>query len=260
MSDELIPHVPVMALIAQYEMLKDRTINIFDNIDSLQKDLHTFIDDNYAVNHHLRSVGKDAQLREIRRAFWKYTAQKLQLYNLMSEKKKKEFDKQLYSEDLPEFNKENVFNTFTNLIDNVKSLIDDTILEVFNFLRPHSSEYKTNTEYAIGKRVIMNCMISCSKYNGKWSNPSLEYRHDQQLRCLDNAFSLMDGHGPSTYPGDSISVLRQAIKNRVINCETQYFKYKWYMKGSLHIEFKRMDLVAKMNAIGGKGLLNKEAA
>jgi hypothetical protein len=178
----------------------------------------------------------------------------------MSEKKKNDLDKQLESETVPDYTRENVLSTFKTLTENVKSLMDDTIFEAFNVLRPPNSEYKTNTEYAVGKRAILNWMISTFKWRGKLENPSLNYQREQWLRSLDNAFSLMDGCGPIKAPGDSVTILKEAIKNRNTCCETKYFKYKWYLKGSLHIEFKRMDLVAKMNAIGGKGLLNKKAA
>lgn len=256
---DLIKYVPIDTLLAKYDELKTKVNDIFDSIKYLENEIDIVLGNTYyVVDTHLLLAGREPQIKRLTQNFWKYTFNKLQLYNLMSEKKKSELDKQFENNEFPEYTRENVLSTFKTLTDNVKSLMDDTILEAFEILRPHNDHYKTNTQYEVGKRAILDWMISSWKWHGKLENPSLNYRNEQKLRSLDNAFSLMDGCGPAMAPYDSITILKQAIKDRTINCETKYFKYKWYMKGSLHVEFKRMDLVAKMNAIGGKGLLNKE--
>ncbi|WP_459933881.1 DUF4942 domain-containing protein [Fundidesulfovibrio butyratiphilus] len=36
-------------------------------------------------------------------------------------------------------------------------------------------------------------------------------------------------------------------------CETSYFQCKWFKNGNLHIVFKRLDLLEKLNRIGAGG-------
>lgn len=260
MENGLMRHIPIIALIAQYDAIIAKTNIIFDNIDAIEKELIEAVDDNYySMDFYLRQTDRKTQIRKIRKVFWKYTCNKLQLYNLMSEKKRHEFDKQMETDELPEFTPENVHSTFQMLIDDVPSLVEDTIAEAFEIFRPHNSWHKTNTEYAVGRRAILAGMIHTFMYQGKRLHPSLDYPNDQRLRIMDNAFSLMDGKGPIKYPSDSITILREAIDNRQPECETTYFKYRWHMNGTLHVSFKRMDLVQRMNEVGGKGLLNKEA-
>ena len=261
MENGLMRHIPIIALIAQYDAIIAKTNIIFDNIDAVEKELIEAVDDNYySMDFYLRQTDRQTQIRKIRKVFWRYACNKLQLYNLMSEKKRHEFDKQMENDELPEFTPENVHSTFQMLIDNVPSLIEDTIKEAFEIFRPHNSGHKTNTEFAVGKRVILTSMIDTFMFQGKRTSPSLNYHYDQRLRIMDNAFSLMDGKGPIKYPSDSITILKEAINNRQPECETTYFKYRWHMNGTLHISFKRMDLVQRMNEVGGKGLLNQEAA
>ena len=38
---------------------------------------------------------------------------------------------------------------------NTSTFIEEAVHEVFEFLRPRNSRYKTNTEFEIGKRVIL---------------------------------------------------------------------------------------------------------
>lgn len=260
MNQNLMLHVPIIALIGKYDKIMERIHIIFDNIDDVEKELVDAINDNYyGLDFHLRQADRDAQIRKIRKVFWKYACDQLQLYNLMSSKKRAEFDKQLNADELPEFNLKNVHSTFQVLIDNVRSLVEDTIFEAFDVFRPHNSWHATNTEYAVAKKVILEGIIITHMFRGKRTSPSLSYYQEQRLRIIDNAFSLMDGKGPVKYPGDSISVIKEAIRDGRRECETTYFKYKWHMNGTLHVVFKRMDLVQKMNEIGGKGLLNNAA-
>ena len=261
MGHELLKHVPIAALVQQYEVLASRIEVIFDNIEAFEKELKIAVDDNYyGIDFNLRRASRNGQTKDLRKVFWKYACNKLLLYNLMSQKAREEFDKQLESDDLPDFTLENVHSTFQRLIDNVGGLVDDTIREAFEIFRPHNSGYKTNTEFAVGKRAILSRMIDTFLFQGKRQHPSLCYPEDQKLRVIDNAFSLLDGKGPIKYPGDSITIIKEAISTGQPECETPYFKYRWHMNGSLHITFKRMDLVQRMNEIGGKGLLGKEAA
>ena len=35
--------------------------------------------------------------------------------------------------------------------------------------------------------------------------------------------------------------------------QDDYFKFKWFRNGNLHIEFKREDLLTELNRVGGEG-------
>lgn len=257
MNDKIMNHVPIRALVEQYNKIKSRIDVIFENIDAVDKECDEAIGRTYVLDHHLRSAGCQGNQHSLRKYFWKYACDKLQLYNLMSVKKRDEFDKQLEDENLPDFTLENVHNTFQCLIDNIGNLAEDAILEAFELFRPRNDHYKTNTQFEVKKRAILEYMIDAPVYGGKRCHPSLSYTRDKYLRIMDNAFSLMDGKGPTKHPGDSYTILREAIGKKQQECETDYFKFKWHLNGTLHVMFKRLDLLQRMNEIGGKGLLRQ---
>lgn len=62
-------------------------------------------------------------------------------------------------------------------------------------------------------------------------------------------FALLDGKpGVTTHQGwlaDAICAADGGIG------ETEYFAFKCYGNGNLHLRFKRMDLVKKLNAVAG---------
>jgi len=53
------------------------------------------------------------------------------------------------------------------------------------------------------------------------------------------------------YPDDFITALSEAIRKNAPSAETPYFLCKWCKNGNLHIEFRRPDLLRRLNQFGG---------
>jgi hypothetical protein len=68
----------------------------------------------------------------------------------------------------------------------------------------------------------------------------------------------LDGRGVAKYPEDAVTKINEAIGDKQWECETEYFAIRRYKKGSMHIRFKRLDLVRRLNKLaGGNRLKNK---
>lgn len=206
-------------------------------------------------DYDLNNGGTKDCLKTIKKQAWQGIVDKAQIRNLMTEARTKKLDRQLYDspDELPELTVENVRAFIKDMASNMDTLLAETIKETFDILRPPRSEYKTNTEFEIGDRAILNYMIDHAKYWTHLCHGSAETR----LRCIDNVFHLLDGQGPIKYPGDLVTIIKEAIRNKEWACETKYFLCKWFKKGSLHIKFKRLDLVKELNKrAGGNRLKN----
>ena len=60
---------------------------------------------------------------------------------------------------------------------------------------------------------------------------------------------MIDGKPPvKTYHGELYDAITDSPDG---NGKTQYFKFKCYLNGNLHLEFLRADLVVKLNAVAG---------
>jgi hypothetical protein len=87
-----------------------------------------------------------------------------------------------------------------------------------------------------------------------WSGTKfrVSYHYENQLRALDNVFHMLDAKPLSAYRnGDLINAINES------ECgagETEYFRFKSFLNSNLHLEFKRMDLVQRLNEVGGNGL------
>ena len=79
----------------------------------------------------------------------------------------------------------------------------------------------------------------------------MNYFRQNHITALDNVFHALDGkslanthHGPLT---DAIAAVPRGE-----NCgETEYFRFRCYGNGNLHLEFKLADLLARLNAVAG---------
>ena len=70
-------------------------------------------------------------------------------------------------------------------------------------------------------------------------------------------FHALDGNGTiKTHRGPLIDA-KEAAKDGT--GETDYFRFRCFRNRNLHLEFKRLDLVAKLNAVAGGLRLRGEA-
>lgn len=251
--------LPVM--IAVYEQATAEIREAYKMLEEAQKKLRTaFLDVpgyKFCCNErNSTEVGikaSDEINKVIKRDAWRVVVERMELRRLLSIKRREELDKQLYEGELPELTEENVHALFESSAANVQTYLDEAVKEIYEFLRPHNSQHKTNTEYELEKRVILTWMVE--KGYGRRGKYSVSYRREKYLTALDNVFSMSDGKG--AVKGHN-GALYQAITDSADGSgATPYFKFRAYQNGNLHIEFLRPDLVAKLNAVAGGNRLKK---
>ena len=256
MNTDLIRFVPINTMINSYQMAIKEVDEAFNHLVAAKKHLKDIYGDS---DRHWRAEVMKANLyygdldqaalenkQAMKKTMWGFIVEQTQIRNLLTEKKKEELDKMIENETLPEVEVDTVQAFISNLACNLPNLFKEACCEVFDMLRPPRSKYKTNTEFEIGAKVIMNYMVDCS-----YGSCMLEYRREQSLINLDNVFHLLDGKGGIKYPHDLVTTIKTAIREKRWEAETEYFRCKWYKKRSLHITFKRLDLVQELNKIAG---------
>ena len=202
-------------------------------------------------------VGKkasDAILKNIKKDAWRHIVERLELRRLLSIRRRDELDRQLEDvEKLPDLTEENILSMFQQSAENVNVYLEEAVKEIFDYLRPPGSRYVTNTEFELEKRVILSYAVEKGYGRGKFRTSD---HRDKYLTALDNVFSMLDGQGPiKTYHGP----LHDAIANSPTGTgATAYFKFKCFLNGNLHLEFRRPDLVAKLNAVAGGNRLRSD--
>ncbi|MEI7636078.1 MAG: DUF4942 domain-containing protein [Syntrophus sp. (in: bacteria)] len=246
-ATDITKYLTLPTLVENYEKAKAETEEGFRLLKNAEERTVSVVGPAYVISMEILSPTTLAtSLRKLKQCFWKYIFLKCEFYNLMSVARRTELDAQLKNGDLPDVTMANVIGTIEDMMPNVGNLAKEAITEAFEFLRPHRSRHKTNTQYEVGRKAVRERVMD-SYHSGCRVSSSYE----AELRSLDNAFHLMDGKGPIKWPGDIITALTEACRNNQWETETDYFHLKWFKAGTLHIEFKRQDLLAKLNSIAG---------
>jgi hypothetical protein len=256
-NKELIPQQTVVSLVDNYKKIVEEIERGFGILDNAKKlavasfSSHGIMPDrfdDYDFNHNT----KQSQ-RYITRNVWNYVVRKCQIDNIASSKRWNDMQKMIEEGKMPEITVENILGIIMGFSSNIDQLIEESIVEVFDWLRPTNSEYKTNDKYEIGNKVILNWFCE-ENYSGGFR---VSWTRLQKLKTLDNCFNLLDGKGPVKYPGDLVTQFENASQSNSTVVVTDYFECKMFKKGTLHIRIKREDLLQKLNAIAGKNYLKR---
>lgn len=188
---------------------------------------------------------------------WRAIINRLQIRRIMSNKAWKELDEKLDDHKrVPALTVQNIADLLSTYQQKAGKFLEEAILEVYDALRPHDgyrgSRYKTNQKNAraeIGKQIILASMIH--EYQAGFNVNS---RDEQTLVSLDLVFANLDGFNvPEGYRSPLVDAIQTTWKQEEERktAETDYFKTKLYKNGNIHLEFKRLDLLAKFNAVAG---------
>lgn len=187
--------------------------------------------------------------QSVQERFWSYTMDQTGLRMKMGKGARDRMDRMFRDHTTPPFTRENLLATLQGLAESVGDLVAEAVCESFNFLRPRHywrGEYKTNRKDRVGEKVIVENAM-CSAWSWGLS------RQDE-LNDVDKAFHALDGKGfPATGWGPMVTTLKEASGHGEFSAETDYFDLRWFKKGTLHIRFKRLDLLKEFNRIGSAG-------
>lgn len=207
---------------------------------------------NEYTNFHFNIGYKEEKmLEELKSGVWKSIVDAIGLQKILSEKRTRELEESLEQHKMPDITLQNVLETIATFSNGSQALQKELVQEVYRYLKPASWDtYKTNKRYDIGKKVILGWRVE-HDYSG---NFRCNYHHEDGLVRIDRVFHLLDGAGvPKGYRSPLVDAINTS--GRRGEGETDYFKFKCYMNRNLHLEFKRLDLLAKLNAMCGNGTL-----
>ena len=187
---------------------------------------------------------------------WRHIVSVTGFQKLVSRQRVKEFDRSCESGDLPDITEFEVRDFVKTIIGNSTTLAKETVEEVFAFLTPgkyRHNNLKTNAGKAawkVGKKVILPSTLGGI---GLYLRPHINIYYEDELIQLDRVFHLLDGAGiPDGYKSPLVDAINTIGEFGVMG-ETDYFRFRCFQNGNLHLWFKRADLVEKLNLIAGSG-------
>jgi len=171
------------------------------------------------------------------------------LGDVMDTTQKAKFREQIHKEP-PELTVDNAAATLFSLAGRAPAMFEQSILTVFESCRQH---FKSHDGFKIGPRVIVTYAVGVSADYGHWSYSTFNKR--DMMRDLDRIFHILDSKPPPDQASDCTNAMgAKLVKglNAGNTFETDYFRFRWFGGGTLHVYFKRDDLRAKANQIIAK--------
>ena len=261
MNTDLIPYRTITDLVETWRDTEEVIRTSFKMLDNASNNMCRVFEDSYIFNlqpdRHHGYKHPDVLISSLKVDVWRRLIDKMELKRLLSVKRAEELDKALSTgklpdgSPLPDITEKGVFDLLRSFAMNVDKFIEDAVKEVFDFLRPRwGNQYKTNDKFVVGKRVIIPRTVE-----RLWKSDDfrVSYHRQSQIRALDNVFHLLDGKGPVK---SHYGPLYEAVETGPY--ETEYFSFKCFKNGNLHLTFKRLDLVEKLNKIAGGMNLKSE--
>ena len=203
-------------------------------------------------DYSFEGVKKDSE-KIITQSAWRFIIHHVGFNHFMTEKRQKELEKQIDNNELPELTEENIMGTLVGLSNRVDGLLQESLKEVYDWLRPregsHRASYKTNKIYKVGERVITYGIQS--GYHGGFR---INHYSEANYRGLGNVFSLLDGKGVEKYPTDLVTRFNGAMDSREAGekFEDDYFEFKCYRNGNVHVKFKSRELLQRFNQMAAE--------
>lgn len=256
------------AMVASYERSRDLLKQGFESIAAARAEF----DAHFALGggmmsklrvraskyyHHDIDGDDTAAQDELLRSSWTVIVERLELKRVMSVERWAELQKQLKDGELPAITHDNVKRFGLTHINprSLQEMMNEAIAEVFSWLRPRQwSKYKRNSAFEIPERIALSGVVESNwgdKFRVRYGSGGKSDDRVMML-ALENVFSWLDGKGQVAESHKShLEQAIEACKYGEGHGETELFEFRAYKNRSLHLRFKRLDLLKRLNEIAG---------
>jgi len=264
----VIPRTSVAALVAIFEAETKRITDALSTLAQSQVNLKSafvakyseFDVSNLVRDRHVRLTDANGIIECFRKEAWKVLVDRLDIRRIMAPQRVEMLNKALEKGELGPITDENILRVLDGFSSNLSDFMEEAIVDVFKKLTPQRSHYVTNSpaknDYVIGRKVILSYSIGTCYGGRRESHWCVEWNGRKDvLRALDNVMSLLDGKGViKSTEGDLVSAINSTPTTQP-GGETSYFRFKCFRNQNLHLEFKRLDLLAELNRRGAAGMV-----
>lgn len=261
--DALAPFTSTRDLIASFTDAEARVRQAFAMIDDVEQALgRAFLATGresrfnvYIDRNHVAWDNVTWTIDRMRRDAWRVIVERLELRRILSIKRWEQMEKALNNDEVPPITAETVENFVLRWTAEAPKLIEEAIVEVFEFLRPgehtQRADYKTNQKNArleIGERIVLTGMVERGWHGKGWR--ANHYRQ-QHMTALENVFRALDGAGTASphYQSDMANAIEKAGADG--RWTTKYFEGRCFKNHNLHLRFLRLDLLREFNKRAG---------
>ena len=185
---------------------------------------------------------------------WRKIMNLMGVEKLMTSKVKDNFEKFSESQGSMAINKENINSLVMMLLQNGDQIMDQAVVDVFDLFtkyhdenRVHVEGWKTNEAWKVGKKIILPNYIryDYGKFDASYNRWS-EFSDIEKVMCYLTGKKIKE-----------VKSLEMAIKQYPVGytkkMDSEFFEFRCYKKGTIHLFFKDEWLWAEFNQRAAKG-------
>lgn len=264
MPQELIEYTTAEELANVYRESTAKIREAILTIGRESKALHTAFGEKYHYRfsldieqsghrHHCTDKDADQIIHRMKLEAWATIIERLNIRRLMSSKRVEELSEALRggkgSDDFPEIHPETIRQVAEGYAMSATEFLEEAVREEYDFWRPskRAAPYVRNSVWQLNPKIIRPWVVERTGWGTGWR---CNYHNEKHVTALDSIFHMLDGQGPvKEYKGALASAIETSPTGQG---ETNYFRFKCFKNGNLHLEFKRKDLLDLFNGIVSK--------
>lgn len=189
---------------------------------------------------------------------WENIFREMQMGKYLTKKSQLIIDTYVKTQTKFPFTMKNVYNMIKMIVGTQADRMKDAVIEAFDMISAFSYErntsngFKTNSDYCINKKFIMNSVGHIDYQYFDFSSYALSNISDiEKALCFltaKNYDTIKTFHGAFDYPNHSTYVHPVDDFTGTWK-ESEFFRFKVYKKGTCHFEFLDEDVWARFNQI-----------
>jgi len=205
------------------------------------------------------------QIHILKSRFWNTVFSRTKIGKRTTSKFQQTFQKFSQSQSNMAFTEENILEMLSMFFDNRQEIMKQSVVALFDISTKyhekniiHTEGWKTNKSWKISKKIIVPYGIS---YESKWNSWSKLYGYKSEYYDdMDRILCWLSGTNADS---DSFVGINTMISNFVhsankgletnMELESTFFKIKVFKKGTVHLVFKDLDLLAQFNRVAADG-------
>ena len=194
-------------------------------------------------------------ISEIRKQSWENILKKTKISQFVTKKVKESIDDKMDKQSVVAFTEENIDSLLRALIMNTKEIQQNCVEEAFDLLTRfdstnivHVEGWKTNDKWMIHKR----CIIPCADID-VYDNPYVKYYYEDHVIDIEKALCfIVNKKYNDIYDNTIVGMSKNRLKVPLYFgqwYESEFFRFKFFKKGTMHLEFKDLSLLQRFNVI-----------
>lgn len=248
--------------LAQFDAVQEASEKINEDIKTFSAcRIHFGAHGDDCRGNKFQNITRDRFRKELQHAAWHNVFQLLNMQKYTTNVLQEKIARFVETSEARPFNLKNIYLVVSSVLQNIGNIMEECVVKAFDTICSLSAEnstagekWKTNSNYMVNQKFIVDGMSCEKRWNGHLSY-SIGHSYDRSGKMEDfyKAMSFLTGQ---PLKEDCFRPFRSQI---VESCDNlgewfyfDWFRVKFYKKGTMHFEFTDINIWYRFNQVAAK--------